>query len=71
LSVVSSDKYITRFAKVCGCSIQSSEEFWQRIDLKSSHTKGKNINQNFIYDKNEKPSGLSKKELEEFRKYFT
>ena len=71
LSVVSSDKYITRFAKVCGCSIQSSEEFWQSIDQENSPTKGKNINQNFIYDEEEKPSRMSKKDLEEFRKYFT
>ena len=71
LSVVSSDQYITRFAKVCGCSVQSSEEFWQSVKEKDSITKDKNINQNFIYDEDEKPSVMSKKDLEEFRKYFT
>jgi len=71
LSVVSSDKYITRFAKVCGCDIQSSEEFWQSISLEGNPTRDKNINQNFIYDEEEKPSRMSKKDIEEFRKYFT
>ena len=68
LTVVSSDNEIKRFAKVCGCEVQSSEMFWQNINNPS---KDKNINQLFLYDKDEKPSGMSRKDLNEFRKYFT
>lgn len=68
LTVVSSDNEIARFAKVCGCKVQSSEVYWQNINNPS---KDKDINQLFQYDKDEKPSGISRKDLNEFRKYFT
>ena len=68
LTVVSSDNEIKRFAKVCGCKVQTSEVFWQTIN---NPAKDKNINQLFLYDKDEKPSGMSRKDLNEFRKYFT
>jgi len=68
LTVVSSDNEIMRFAKVCGCIVQTSEIFWQTIN---NPAKDKNINQLFLYDKDEKPSGMSRKDLNEFRKYFT
>lgn len=68
LTVVSSDNEISGFAKVCGCKVQSSEMFWQTIN---NPAKDKNINQLFLYDKDEKPTGMSRKDLNEFRKYFT
>ncbi|MBK8550732.1 MAG: NYN domain-containing protein [Ignavibacteria bacterium] len=71
LKVVSSDTGITKLAKVCGCEVQSSESFWDEINKVRSETDGKNINQFYIYDKPEKPDRLSKKELEEFKKYFS
>jgi hypothetical protein len=68
LTVISSDNYITSLAKKCSCEIKSSEEFWGEL---SSPTKGKNINQNFIYNDLEKPERMSKKEIDEFKKYFS
>jgi predicted RNA-binding protein with PIN domain len=68
LTVVSSDAEIQRLAKVCGCEVKKSEDFWR--ELNPSPTKGKNINQ-LLYKDGEKPERISKKELEEFKKYFT
>jgi predicted RNA-binding protein with PIN domain len=68
LMIVSSDAEIQRLAKVCGCEVKKSEDFWK--DLNPSPTKGKNINQ-LLYKEGEKPDRISKKELEEFKKYFT
>jgi len=68
LTIVSSDAEIQRLAKVCGCEIKKSEDFWK--ELNPSPTKGKNINQ-LLYKDGEKPDRISKKELEEFKKYFT
>lgn len=66
--VVSSDSEITRLAKICGCEIKKSEDFWR--ELNPHITKGKNIN-HLLYKENEKPDRISKKELEEYKKYFT
>jgi len=73
LTIVSSDNGITGLARVCGCTVESSENFLSEISRKQSVTSGKNINQNYIYnnDKNEKPERMNKKDLEEFKKYFT
>lgn len=74
LTIVSSDNGITGLARVCGCTVKSSENFLIEISNKKSITSGKNINQNYLYDKDEKeekPAGMNKKELEEFKKYFT
>lgn len=69
ITVVSSDRGITDLAKVCSCTIKTSEEFWKEID---HFTKGKNINQLYIPPEElGKPEHISKKDLEEFRKYFT
>ncbi len=68
LTVISSDAEITRLARVCGCDTKKSEDFWKELNL--SPTKGKNINQ-LLYKEGEKPDRISKKELEEFKKYFT
>jgi predicted RNA-binding protein with PIN domain len=68
LMVVSSDAEIQRLAKICGCEIKKSEDFWK--ELNTFRTKGKNINQ-LLYKEGEKPDRISKKELEEFKKYFT
>ena len=68
LTVVSSDAEIQRLAKVCGCEVKKSEDFWR--ELNPSPTKNKNINQ-LLYKDGEKPDRISKKELEEFKKYFT
>jgi len=68
LTVVSSDAEIQRLAKVCGCEVKKSEDFWK--ELNPSPTKRKNINQ-LLYKEGEKPDRISKKELEEFKKYFT
>lgn len=67
LCVVSSDAEIKRLAKICGCEVKNSEVFWKEINL--SPLKGKNINQ-LLYKDGEKPDRISKKELEEFKKYF-
>lgn len=71
LVIVSSDNGITGLARVCGCTVKSSESFLNEISIKKSITSGKNINQNYIYDKTEKPERMNKKEIEEFKKYFT
>lgn len=68
ICVVSSDAEIQRLAKVCGCEVKNSEVFWKEIN--PSPTKDKNINQ-LLYKDNEKPDRISKKELDEFKKYFT
>lgn len=69
LKVVSSDVAIAAFAKACGCEYQRSQDFWKEIN--SNSPSNKNINQNYIYDDIEKPDRLSKKEIDEFRKYFS
>ena len=71
LKVVSSDNGISDLARVCGCETISSDEFWKEISRVKSATDGKNINQDYRYDKPEKPGRMSKKDLDEFRKYFT
>ncbi len=71
LKIISSDNNITGLAKMCGAEIQKSEDFWNEINKTNSVTAGKNINQNYIYDEKEKPGRSSKKEVDEFKKYFT
>lgn len=71
LKVVSSDNNINNLARICGCDTQRSEDFWKEINKTKSVTDEKNINQNYIYDKKEKPDRMNKKEIEEFRQYFT
>jgi predicted RNA-binding protein with PIN domain len=68
LCVVSSDAEIQRFAKICGCEVKNSEVFWNEINPQV--VKEKNINQ-LLYKDEEKPDRISKKELDEFKKYFT
>jgi len=68
LCVVSSDAEIQRLAKICGCEVKTSEDFWKEINPPA--VKEKNINQ-LIYKDEEKPDRISKKELDEFKKYFT
>lgn len=68
LCVVSSDAEIQRLAKICGCEVKNSEIFWKEIT--PSPLKNKNINQLLNKD-GEKPDRISKKELDEFKKYFT
>lgn len=69
ITVVSSDHGITELAKVCGCIVVSSEQYWKEID---GNPNNKNINQLYIPpEENEKPERMSKKDLDEFRKYFT
>jgi len=73
IKVVSSDNEIVALAKVCGCEISSSENFWNEINSGTSPTKGKNINQLYNYDKDEKekPNGMSKRDFNEYMKHFT
>ncbi|HMR39428.1 MAG TPA: NYN domain-containing protein [Ignavibacteria bacterium] len=71
LTIVSSDNGITGLARVCGCKVKSSENFLNDLSKKQNVTSGKNINQNYLYDLNEKPDSMNKKEIEEFKKYFT
>lgn len=68
ITVVSSDTGITGLAKICGCGVIKSEEYSKTLSAPKDH--GKNINQLFIDDK-EKPDGMSRKDFEEFKKYFT
>jgi predicted RNA-binding protein with PIN domain len=72
LTVVSSDNGITDLAKICACRVIKSEEFWNSLSANDGVTPDKNVNQVYQYNEDdEKPSGLSKKDLKEFRKYFT
>ena len=68
LTLISSDNEITRLAKVCSCDVKRSEDFWS--ELNSINYKEKSINQ-LLYKEGEKPDRISKKELDEFMKYFT
>jgi len=68
LCVVSSDAEIQRLAKICGCEVKASEDFWKEIN--PPLYKNRDINQ-VLYKEGEKPDRMSKKELEEFKKYFT
>jgi predicted RNA-binding protein with PIN domain len=67
LVIVSSDAGITDLAKVCGCEVIKSENFAKSLtgEVKSP-AKGKDVNELF-----EKPDRSTKKEIEEFKKYFT
>ena len=71
LRVISSDYDIMNFAKACGCEVSKSEDFWKLNNAFKSPAKGRNINQNYIYEDLEKPERLSKKEIDEFKKYFS
>jgi predicted RNA-binding protein with PIN domain len=69
LIVISSDSSIRNLAKVCSCVVMESQEFWNSINLKRS----KNLMQNTTNSKHkhEKPVNISKKEFNEFKKYFS
>ena len=67
LKVVSSDNEIISLAKVCGCIIQKSEEFWKGINSVKSPTEKDNINELYI----EKPNNISKKDMDFFKKQFS
>jgi predicted RNA-binding protein with PIN domain len=69
-TVISSDAGITGLARICGCEVKTSEEFWNEIKPKTVQN-NKNINQLLYLDENEKPERITKKELNEFKKYFT
>ena len=71
LKVVSSDNEITGFAKVCGCAVQRSEDFWKSLNASGKPSKEDNINQLYLYDKKEKPDRSSKKAFDFFKKQFT
>lgn len=70
LTVVSSDNEIIGLAKVCACKFERSEDFWKRISGNDGNTTGKNVNELYHYN-DEKPSGISKGDLKEFKKYFS
>ncbi len=71
LKIISSDRGITNLAKVCGCEVIKSEDFFKKLKCNEPVFKGRDINQNYIYDADEKPGRMNKKEMEEFRKYFS
>lgn len=66
IKVVSSDREISNLAKACGCDTILSEEFAKSLNNNSKV----NINQNKRIVEKEKPESISKKEFEEFKKYF-
>lgn len=67
LTVISSDNGITGLARVCGCTVISSEEFCSTLEGdRTKPLKEKNVNEVF-----EKPDRSTRKEIEEFKKYFT
>ena len=70
LTVISSDRGITNLARICGCEVKTSDDFWKELNP-ASGTKNKNINQLLYLEEKEKPDRISKKELDEFKKYFT
>ena len=72
--VVSSDRGITNLAKLCGCEIKKSELFWKDVnkEVKILTNTPQNPNINQLYkDPNEKPDRISKKDFNEFKKFFT
>lgn len=71
LTVVSSDTDITGLAKACACRVIKSEDFWKSISANDGVTPDKNVNQLYQYDDDEKPGGMSRKDMKEFKKYFT
>ncbi|CAN5544841.1 hypothetical protein BH10BAC5_BH10BAC5_08700 [soil metagenome] len=74
LLVVSSDKGITNLAELCGCEVKRSEDFWKEIDkeVKTLTKVPNNANINHLLeDGSEKPDRISKKDINEFKKYFT
>ena len=63
--VISSDREITNLAKACGCEVMLSEDFFNKTkNMQSTVTVTKK-------ETNEKPETISKKEFEEFKKYFS
>jgi predicted RNA-binding protein with PIN domain len=65
ITVVSSDMEVFRLAKACGCDAKKSEEFWkENIVIKKKIIKTTNS------DESEKPSGISRKDFEEFKNLF-
>ena len=70
LTVVSSDTYITDLARVCGCEVIKSEDFVKLKNLIGHQTsKGKKNEPKDEAD--EKPTSISKSDLDEFKKYFS
>jgi predicted RNA-binding protein with PIN domain len=59
LMVVSSDREITRFAKVCGCEIKSSEEFYESVTRKPK-----------LAEEEKKTLTLTDAEIKEWKKIF-
>lgn len=70
ITVVSSDNGITGLARVCGCTVKSSEEFLKELEGKENIFKGKNIN-HLLEKDNEKPNSVSRKDLDYFRDKFS
>lgn len=70
LTVISSDKGITDLAKVCGCSVISSDKFAVELEGNTHLFKNKNIN-HLLNTDNEKPNSVSKKEIDFFREKFS
>ena len=70
LTIVSSDNAIAGLGKACACNVIKSEDFWNSISAGDKVTPDKNVNQLYHYD-DEKPGGMSRKDMKEFKKYFT
>jgi len=70
ITVVSSDAYITNLASVCGCEVIKSEDFvrLKNMDIKPA---GRRERKEKPDEDNEKPTDISKKDLDEFKKYFS
>ena len=68
ITVVSSDSYITGLAKVCGCEVIKSEDFVKLNKLSDLSLPRKEKKET---KEEEKPTDISKKDLEEFKKYFS
>jgi len=65
ITVVSSDMEIYRLARACGCEVKKSKEFWKENTVKVTK-----IEKEENTSDNEKPSGMSKKDFEEFKNLF-
>jgi len=61
LTIVSSDREIARFAKVCGCGVESSDEFYKALKRKP---KAK------VNEDDKKNRTLSRTEVKEWMKIF-
>ena len=68
LTCITSDTEVHNFARIHGCQVISSENFLK--ELQTSQFNQQKTKSKFKNIKSEKPTGISKKSIEEFKKLF-